>query len=96
MNKGVVPWKTEKMMNRMSDYVPGPGEYSYQVKSNKSLSSCFISTTDRFGAVKKIKQDKMPGPGSYNVEALKKMSHNISSEGYFNSKRSRFESNSHN
>ena len=33
----------------------------------------------------------MPGPGQYTIESNKKMSHNMNSEGYFNSKTSRFD-----
>jgi len=56
----------------------------------KSISSCFNSATDRFGKGKKLKEEKMPGPGQYTIESNKKASHNMSSEGYFNSKTSRF------
>jgi hypothetical protein len=54
------------------------------------MSSCFHSSTDRFGKIKKFKEDKLPGPGQYNLEGTKKTSHNLSSESYFNSKTSRF------
>jgi hypothetical protein len=53
--KGVVPWKSEKPVKKEQEVIPGPGEYSYTNKNAKALSSCFHSSTDRFGKIKKFK-----------------------------------------
>lgn len=89
--KGVVVWKSEKPIKKEMEAVPGPGDYNYpSSKVTKSVSSCFHSSTDRFGKIKKFKEEKLPGPGQYNLEGSKKTSHNMSSESYFNSKTARF------
>lgn len=82
------------MARRESERNPGPGDYNCQVKGSKSVSSCFASTSDRFGTGKGIKAVKHPGPGSYNVKGsqnTQKLSFNKSNEGYFNSKTARFQ-----
>jgi hypothetical protein len=56
---------------------PGPGDYDYKLKASKSVSSCFASASDRFGR-KKVREEKAPGPGYYNSDALKKYSFNKS------------------
>ena len=61
------------------------------MRGSKSVSSCFASTTDRFGTIRSIKEVKAPGPGAYNSHGIKKESFNKSSEGYFNSKTTRFQ-----
>ena len=71
--------------------MPGPGQYNQQIRGSKSVSSCFASTSDRFGVVKSIKEVKAPGPGAYASNEVKKGSFNKSSESYFNSKTSRFQ-----
>ncbi len=89
--KGVLVWKQQKPIKKQAELLPGPGNYIQSIIPTKSISSCFNSATDRFGKGKKLKEEKIPGPGQYTVESSKKMSHNMSNEGYFNSKTSRFE-----
>lgn len=65
------------------------------MRPSKSVSSCFASASDRFGR-KKLREERAPGPGYYNSDALKKYSFNKSTESYFNSKTSRFQRDSAN
>lgn len=55
--KGVVAWKPIKGFDKEQLALPGPGEYegNKTLKGSKSLSSCFNSTTDRFGQIKRLK-----------------------------------------
>ena len=64
--RGVVPWKVDKTIKRDNVRYPGPGDYvNEQGRTVKSISSCFASTSDRFGKAKKIREEKRPGPGAY-------------------------------
>jgi hypothetical protein len=65
--RGVVAWKEKKAIQKEVEAQPGPGDYNYASKQTKSMSSCFHSSTDRFGKVKKFREEKLPGPGQYNL-----------------------------
>lgn len=54
--KGVLAWKAGKLVSREPERLPGPGEYNHERKPSKSLSSCFVSNTDRFGKIKKFRE----------------------------------------
>ena len=90
--KGVLSWRPEKHVEKEQDVAPGPGDYQTLIaKENKSLVTCFNSTTNRFGVAQKLRTDKKPGPGDYEPTIVKKASYNVNSEGYFNSKTVRFD-----
>ena len=81
-------WKTDTVLKKEAEAMPGPGEYNPHPSKSKSMS-CFHSGPDRFGRTK-IREDRKPGPGAYNVGSSSKTSYNATTEGYFNSKSSRF------
>jgi len=39
--------------------------------------SCIASGPERFGKNKKLKEEKRPGPGSYDISSKAKVSHNF-------------------
>ena len=58
-------------------------------KSQPKFSSAFSSASDRFGALKRVRKEYLPGPGEYNIHENIKINRSISDR-HFNSKAPRF------